>query len=255
MEVDRREVLLAAGRGAGMILAGQGAASWSSPYLAPGVVAVLTSTMPLWAALIGWLAFGTRIARLGSFGLIAGFAGVVFLARQGAGAGISVEPALFVVARARGWAATVGGSRSGILRRPVPITSLQMLVGGELQIAVGLATGEAIQVVPHQLVPAIPVFVYPVAVPSLISFPLFTWLLSELPVHVANTAAYAAPVVALALGWLLLAEQIAPRMLGGVAVILVGVVLIVWSAGRTRPAAGAEPEPPVELEDAPQVVA
>ena len=78
---------------------------------------------------------------------------------------------------------------------PVLITSVQMLVGGGLQLAVGLLTGEAAQVVPHQLVLAIPAFVYLVAVPSLIGFPLFSWLLSEVPVHVADTAAYVAPAV------------------------------------------------------------
>lgn len=156
---------------------------------------MLTSTMPLWAAVIGWLASGTRIAMLGSFGLIAGFAGVAFPAWPGAGAGIAVGPALFVVAGSFGWAAAVlVASRSGTLRRPVLVTSLQMLVGGGLQIVVGLATGEAAQVVPQQLVPAIPLFVYLVAVPSLVGFPLFTWLLSEVPAHVANTANHVAPV-------------------------------------------------------------
>ncbi len=71
-----------------------------------------------------------------------------------------------------------------------------------------------------------------------------------MPVHVANTAAYVAPVVALALGWLLLAEQVTPRTLAGVVVILVGVSLIVRTASRPRPALAAEPEPPVQLRDA-----
>ncbi len=140
-------------------------------------------------------------------------------------------------------------SRSGIGRRPIPVTSLQTLVGGGLQIVVGLVTGEAAHVVPHQLVSAIPVFAYLVVVSSLIGFPLLTWLLSEVPVHIANTASYVAPVIALGLGWLLLAEQITPRTLGGVAVILVGVVLIVWSSSAARRAAEADPEAPVELED------
>ncbi|MDQ6790178.1 MAG: DMT family transporter [Candidatus Dormibacteraeota bacterium] len=83
LQFDRRELLLAAATGAGLFLAGQGSASWSSQFLDPGVVAVLNSTMPLWAAVIGWLAFRTRIGILGSFGLLAGFAGVAFLAWPG----------------------------------------------------------------------------------------------------------------------------------------------------------------------------
>jgi drug/metabolite transporter (DMT)-like permease len=49
-------------------------------------------------------------------------------------------------------------------------------------------------------------------------------------------------VVALALGWFLLAEQVTPRMIIGVALILLAVALIVWSANRTQKA-----EPRVEL--------
>lgn len=36
LEVDRQEALLATGMGVGIILAGQGASSWSSQYLAQG---------------------------------------------------------------------------------------------------------------------------------------------------------------------------------------------------------------------------
>ena len=60
---------------------------------------------------------------------------------------------------------------------------------------------------------------------------------------------YVQPVVALALGWLVLVGQVTPRTLEGVAVILLGVILIVWSDGRTQRATEAEPEPSVECED------
>jgi drug/metabolite transporter (DMT)-like permease len=250
VQIDRHEVFLGVVTGVGMILGGQGASSWSSQYLAPGIVGVLTSTIPLWAAVIGWLAFRTRLGgTIGVAGLFAGFAGVAFLAWPGAGAGIAIGPALFVVAGAAAWgAAVVIVSRSGNLRRPAMITCLQALIGGGLQVVVGLATGEAGQVVPHQLIPAIPVFVYLVVVPSLIGFPLLIWLLSKVPVHIANTSSYIAPVIALGLGWLLLAEQVTPRTVGGVGVILAGVALMVWSNRRTKRAVEAEPRPN-ELEE------
>jgi drug/metabolite transporter (DMT)-like permease len=214
------------------------------------VVAVLNSTMPLRGALIGWLAFGARIGVLGAFGLIAGFAGVALLAWPGAGTGIAVGPALFVVAGAACWAAAVVVvTRSGIGRRPIPITALQTLVGGGLQVVVGLATGEAAHVVPQQLFAAAPVFVYLVVVSSLIGFPLLTWLLSEVPIHVANASSYVAPVIALGLGWLLLSEQVTPRTLEGVGVILAGVALMAWSSRRARGGVQAKRKAPAERQD------
>ena len=249
IHIERRDVMLAAGTGLGLFLAGQGSASWSSQFLAPGVVAVLTSTIPLWAALIGLVAFRTGLGKLGSVGLLAGFAGVAFLAWPGAGTIVAAGPALLVVAGAGCWgAAVVVVSRSGIGRRPALITSIQALLGGGLQIVLGLATGEADHVQLGAAVAAIPAFAYLVVVSSLIGFPLLTWLLSEVRVDIANTASYVAPVIALALGWLLLAERITPRTLGGVAVILVGVAAMVWSA-RPRQAAETELEPTVEFEE------
>jgi drug/metabolite transporter (DMT)-like permease len=138
-------------------------------------------------------------------------------------------------------------NRSGIGRRPVLITALQTLVGGVLQMAASVATGEVSQAAPHALLTAIPAFIYLVMVSSLIGFPVLTWLLSQERVDIPNTAGYVAPVIALALGWLLLGEQVTPRTLAGVAVILGGVALIVWgSASRTRSAAKAESEPTVK---------
>jgi drug/metabolite transporter (DMT)-like permease len=104
---------------------------------------------------------------------------------------------------------------------------------------VGLAAGEPAHVVPQDLVPAIPAFAYLVVVASLIGYPLLMWLLSEVPVHVANTGSYVAPVIALGLGWLLLAEPVTPRTVGGVGVILAGVAVVV------RSNRGAEAEPRV----------
>ena len=56
-------------------------------------------------------------------------------------------------------------------------------------------------------------------------------------------------MIALGLGWLLLAEQATPRTVGGVRVILAGVALMVWSNRRTDRAAEAEPQPAVEREE------
>ena len=242
LKIDRHEALLGAVTGVGMILVGQGSASWSSQYLAPGVVAVLTSTIPLWAALIGLFAFRTRLGgMLGSFGLVAGFAGVAFLAWPATGSSIALGPALVVAGGAAGWgAAVVILSRSGKLRRPLLVTALQALIGGGLQLVAGLVAGEPAHLVLQRLVPAIPAFVYLVLVASLIGYPLLTWLLSEVPVHVANTGSYVAPVIALGLGWLLLAEPVTPRTVGGVGVLLTGVALVVWSNRRTHRTAEAE---------------
>ncbi len=103
-DLERRELMIAAAIGVAFILVGQGSVTWSSQYLASGVIAVPTSAMPLWAALIGRVAWGVRIASAGQLGLVAGFAGVVLLAWPARGTGVSVGPALLVVGGSAAWA-------------------------------------------------------------------------------------------------------------------------------------------------------
>lgn len=233
LDMRRREVAIAAATGFAFITIGQGTLTWSSRFLSPPLVAVLISTMPLWAAVLGRLLFGTHVARMGQLGLVAGFAGVAFLAWPRGGAGIALGPALLVVAGAVAWAISVLiTSRSGILRKVVLTSAIQLLVGGGFQLVVGVLAGEGRELTGDQVLASLPALLYLIAVPSLIGFPLFNWLLSKLPLHVANTVAYVQPLVALVLGWLVLHEAVTQQTLVGVAVILIGVALMVFSARR-----------------------
>ncbi|MDQ6774177.1 MAG: EamA family transporter [Candidatus Dormibacteraeota bacterium] len=236
LDLSGPDVALAALSGAGIVLAGQGGASWATQYMAPGLVAVLMSTAPLWVAVLSRLLLGVRLAPVAVLGLTVGFAGVVFLAWPAGGVGgpRTLLPTVVSVVGALGWAGgSILASRARIGRRPLLLSALQMLIGGALQVGLGLATGEAGQVNLAHVQPALPAFAYLVAVPSLIGFPIFAWLLTVRPVHVVNAQAYVVPVVALLLGWLLLGEAVSLRTVLGALVTLVGVALIVLSAGRT----------------------
>jgi drug/metabolite transporter (DMT)-like permease len=99
-------------------------------------------------------------------------------------------------------------------------------------VVLGLVLGEGSRLSLAQLGPSAPAWIYLVLVPALIAFPVLSWLFSRVQLEVVNTIAYAVPVVALVLGWLLLGEQVTGRTLIAVAVILAGVALIVLSARR-----------------------
>ena len=242
--LGRRDVLAAAAVGAALILGGQGGVTWVSQGMPPGIVAVLVSTVPLWVALLSWVVLHRRIPALGLAGIVVGFAGVAFLASPSGGAGVHLAPAAILLGAAFSWAAgSILASRTLAGRPAAAATGVQLLAGGLLQLAVGAAVGEAGQVRMDHLAgaPAL-AWAWLLVGPSLIGFPLFTWLLARTPPAVANTQAYAGPVVALALGWLLLGDPVGPRTLAAAAVILAGVALMVTASGRpaARPAtAGA----------------
>jgi drug/metabolite transporter (DMT)-like permease len=77
---------------------------------------------------------------------------------------------------------------------------------------------------------------------SLLGFLAYSWLLNNVSTTLAGTHAYVNPMVALLVGWLLGGETVRLPMLGGMAVILVGVALVRSGERRqARPAAAAVP--------------
>ena len=78
---------------------------------------------------------------------------------------------------------------------------------------------------------------YLVAVGSLIGFTAYAWLLRVAPLPLIATYAYVNPIVAVALGALILGEPVTPRTLLAGVIIILAVAIIVWTRGR-------EPVPP-----------
>jgi drug/metabolite transporter (DMT)-like permease len=245
------DVAAAALVGLGLMVGGQGAAIWAVQYVPPGILAVLVTTVPIWVAVISWLVLRRPVPLPAVAGMAIAFAGVVFLASPAGGA--AVGPSLLVLAGSLSWAAAaVYASRTAISRRPVLATGIQLTVGGAVQVVIGVALGEVGRLQGAELAgPAALAWVYLVLGPSLLGFPLFTWLLANTAPAVANTQSYASPVVTLALGWLLLGSPVSPAALAAATATLAGVALIVTTGSRrrpepVRPAPDPDPDPPAE---------
>jgi drug/metabolite transporter (DMT)-like permease len=241
----RRELAEAVVIGLATITLGQGAAMWAISRMQPGLVAVFTATMPLWIAVLGFVFLRTRIPRLALLGLLVSFAGVCFLASP-SGTAVQVLPLVAIVVGTVAWAAgALVASKSHVGRRPMVLAGLQMLIGGAVQLVIAVALGEQSQV--HWAgalsVPVVSAFVFSVVVTSVIGFTAYAWLLQNLPPTIANSNAYASPIVALVLGWLVLGDPLGTRTLITAGVILAGVALLIWAQGRRpRPVAMAEPD-------------
>jgi len=246
LDLRWRDLANAAIVGLGLMAVGQGTVGWAAQYVPPGIVAVLVTLSPIWIAVMSWLALRRPMPALAVAGTVVAFLGVVVLASPAGGTDAPLGPALLVVVGSLSWAAaSVYGSRTAITRRPVLSTGIQMLVGGVVQLAAAVALGEPGRF--HVAAvggPAGAAWLFLLLGPSLIAFPVFTWLLANAPPAVANSQAYAAPVVALVLAWLLLGSPVGPATLAAAAVILAGVALIVTTGGRrAHPLAELEGEP------------
>ena len=92
----------------------------------------------------------------------------------------------------------------------------------------------------HPTADALGAIAYLVVIGTLVGFVAYVWLLRNAPTSLVATYAYVNPVIAVALGFLFLGEEITGQMLAAGAVILVSVALIVRKSGEalepgTRP--------------------
>jgi drug/metabolite transporter (DMT)-like permease len=128
-------------------------------------------------------------------------------------------------------------------RLPLPsdslaATSFEMLAGGVILLPIGLATSH-----PHFSEfsgRSIFGFVYLVTVGSLIGYTAYVWLLDNAPLGRVATYAYVNPVVAIALGAIVLHESITWTIGVGAALVLACVALVVRHETEPRPVPVAE---------------
>lgn len=214
---------------------GNGLVSVAQQWVASGLAAIAVASMPLWAALFG-LAFGRRYRGLEWLGVLVGFAGVLLL---NAGEALQARPlaALALVLAAASWAFGSVWSRGRDLPPPLMSTAAQMLTGGVVMLAFGLATGERIASPPPAV--AVAALAYLAVFGSIIGFGAYIWLLNHVRPALATSYAYVNPPIAVLLGALLADEQVSLQTLVAMAVILSGVVLI--SRGATPPPGTVRP--------------
>jgi drug/metabolite transporter (DMT)-like permease len=214
--------------GACFFVGGNGLINVAQKTVPSGVASVLVATTPLWMALLesAWPT-GERLSPRGWAGLLLGLAGVVLLVSDRID-GTGGTGSLFVLGSAFTWA--VG---SFLLRRhsarasKLTMAAWQMLLGGASLTLLGVCLGEPGQLTPQDFTAgAVTAFFYLLVVGSLVGFVAFNWLLSHTTSALAGSYAYVNPVVAIVAGWLLVGEELTARILGGMAVILAGVVLV-----------------------------
>jgi len=163
-------------------------------------------------------------------GLLLGFAGTILL--------VGASPAAILSADLRGPLALTGASASWAFgsvyykrqhptASPYVAASVQMLAGGAVVTALGLALGEGPRV--HLSTTGIEAMAYLVVFGSLVGYSAYAYALKHAPATIVGTYSYVNPVIAVLLGWLLLGEAVTPRTFLAMALILGAVVWIQFS--------------------------
>jgi drug/metabolite transporter (DMT)-like permease len=192
-------------------------------HVPTGVASLIIGAVPLWIVLLRTLT-GDRPPRAALAGVVVGFGGLVLLVRPSGGA--PLWSLLLVVVSSATWA--VGAFLSGRLPMPrdsLAATSYEMLFGGLILLPIGLATTN-----PHFSqfsARSIGGFVYLVTFGAVIGYTAFVWLLDNAPIGKVATYAYVNPVVAIALGSIVLHEPLTWTIGAGAVLVLACVAIVV----------------------------
>ncbi len=228
-----------------LLVGGNGGVVWAEQRIDSGLAALLVTTMPFWMVLIAWRMPGeTAPSWKAVAGMALGFAGVCILVAPGGGGAMHVDPlgAIAVTISAISWAA------GSLLSRKVPLpatpilsTSLQMLTGGAVLMAVAAATGEPARLDPAKIsTHSLLALAYLIVFGAIVAYTAFVWLIRNAPPALASTYSYVNPLVAVFLGWALGGEALSSRIVLAAGVIVAGVALVTLAARKEK--AGAQPE-------------
>lgn len=256
--VSWRRVGLAAVPGLLLITAGNGAVMLAERTLESSFAALIVALSPLMMAVISMGLDRRLVPARAGVGLLIGFVGLVLLVRPQPGSHVDLGGAVIIIFGTLAWAvgSVFGGRRPSGLA-PLTASAFQMLIGGA---ALGLIAPLAGESMPSGLSPSarpsLWALGYLVVLGAVVGYTAYSWLLSRAPLSIVSTYGYVNPVIAIALGVLLLNEQFGLADLVYGAVILLGVALIVSApparAGYFRASEVAAPRPSPDRDASPE---
>jgi drug/metabolite transporter (DMT)-like permease len=221
-----------------MLGLGNGGVVVAEQWVPSGLAAVMIATNPFWmAAVEAFLPDGERLRANIVAGLVIGFSGILVLVwpdltlgaagRRGFLAGV-----IALQIASLGWSLGSAYSRRHARNDNVlGTTAYQMLAGGLIMTAAGTILGEW----PHLYFTTRTAIalLYLSTFGAVGGFVAYTYALRHLPVSFVSLYAYINPVIAVALGVLLLHESFDSRMAVAAALVFAGVAVVRWTGRQT----------------------
>ncbi|MGN5387705.1 EamA family transporter [Streptomyces sp. JL7001] len=218
-----------------LILGGNGLVVLAETSVPSGLAALLVAAVPMWVVVLR-TATGDRPPAHTLAGVLIGLAGLAVLTSPGLSGAVRLSGVLMVLAGSVLWSlGSFSASKLPLPGNPFTGSAYQMLAGGIGGVVVGLLRGEHRGLDPASFSTASWLALgYLVLFGSLVAFTAYVWLLRAAPLSLVATYAYVNPVVAVALGSLILDEALTWPILAGGAVVVAAVVVIVSTERRKK---------------------
>jgi len=212
-----------------MLGGGMGGTAYAEVSVGSGLVVAFIAVVPLMIALLNLL-WGVVPGRLEALGIALGLAGVLMLTQ---GSGFRASPAGLAAIATACICWSVG---SVLSQRSLPLAegamgfASEMICGGAVLLLLSALFGEAWAWPPQPV--AVAAWFYLVVFGSLIAFNAYMVLLARAPASLASSYTFVNPVIAMLLGVWIAGETVTRFEWGAVAVILAGVLLLLWQRRR-----------------------
>lgn len=235
LRITRTELRGAVIMGVLLLVGGNGVVAIAEQTVPSGLTALIIGAVPLWFVLLRF-AGGDRPRGLTWLGVLVGFAGIAAISLPRGGIDdVEAWGVVLLLLATVSWATgSYLSPRLHLPRRTTVAVSYEMLAAGVIMTGGSLTFGEGRTFSPAEVsTDGWIALGYLVVFGSLIGFTAYGYALANAPLSLVGTYAYVNPVVAVFLGWLILAEPVTAVVVGGGALVVVGVALVV-SAERSR---------------------
>ena len=225
---SRRDVT-AVFAGGVFLVGGTGIGFIAQQFITAGVAAIIFSLAPIVTAVLAWpLLPEERLGGRDYVGVLLGFVGIAVVIRPDPASLLDPE----LVGKLLFFVGVVIVELGAVLVRrsqtsmPIPaLTGWAMVLGGTVHVVFAIAVGESIASI--QLTPlAVAMVVYLSVFIGVFGLVMYLVLMAEVGPLKANLTTYLTPIVALAIGWVLLGERIQPLTLVGFGIIVAGFALL-----------------------------
>ncbi|MBL8378039.1 MAG: DMT family transporter [Burkholderiales bacterium] len=204
--------------------------AFAALHLTSGMLAILNATAPLWTAIIAWAWLREKLNGWRVAGLLVGFLGVALL--MGDRAAMKTDMAAWAMLACLAAALCYGVAGNYTRRRLTGVDPLLVAAGSQAAAALvllpfALATWPASAVSAKAWMATVALALASTA----LAYALYFRLIARLGISRAITVTYLIPAFGMLWGNLFLAEPFTAPMLGGCAVILVGIALATGMLG------------------------